>query len=103
VIKECIVSQDVLAPDVIQLEHQADVEARDWAFELEDKRRAAGRASRNQKATPLGKIGALETVHNSGYNSSSDAKLTGKDKSGTEPINANKPMDNQSTNLCTNP
>ena len=91
----------MLAPDVIQQEHQADVEARDWAFELEDKRRAAGRASR--KTTPLGEIGALERAHDSGYDSSSDAEQTSKDESETEPINADEPMDDQSTNLCTNP
>jgi len=51
----------------------------------------------------LGEIGALERAHDSGYDSSSDAELTGKDESGTEPINADEPMDNQSTNLCTNP
>jgi predicted aspartyl protease len=94
VIKECIVSQDVLAPDMIQQEHQDDVEARDRAFELEDKRRAAGRASR-QQATPV-EVSVFEPAHDSGYDSSSDTELTGKDESDTESTDRNEAIDSQS-------
>jgi transposase InsO family protein len=43
VIKEILVERKALAPQPISLDHQQDMETRDKAFELDDRRRTAGR------------------------------------------------------------
>ncbi len=61
---------------------------------MEDKQHAAGRAS-CQQATPV-EVSVFEPVHDSGYDSSSDTELTGKDESDTESTDQNKVIDSQS-------
>jgi hypothetical protein len=48
--KECSVQRETFVPKPLSSSYQADVEARDRAFGLEDKRPAAGRASKLQTA-----------------------------------------------------
>ncbi len=47
-----------------------------------------------QQATPV-EVSVFEPVHDSGYDSSSNTELTGKDESDTESTDRNKAIDSQ--------